>query len=1070
MGVRDTTVTLEYFDSIGQLEPKQISVPADAVQPIRVAPQTRCYWQSQGHWRVGRVVGQREGAYVVRSSNEEDIDIAEPDLYVRWHRRLEDPTDVLVLGGNESPYFHNCRQPFITSLVAQRAACRGMTTLLSSVVQLHEHQVEIARRVLSDPIQRYLLADEVGLGKTVEAGLILRQYLLSEPTGYVLVLAPESLRVQWVRELKQKFLVDDFAAAKIKVMSHSDPTRWVAYGNPGMLVVDEAHHLTTPSDASMRHTYDQLEALARQAPKVLLLSATPLLHNEASLLGMLHLLDPQLHDLERVEEFRALVAGRQELGRLFYTFRPDAPAFLLEEKTARLSQLFPEDSRLHDLLSEVDHAMTNVTNPKVLSDAVVAARVHISEAYRLHRRLLRTRRTAAVLDTYPVRGRRPPVPIVDVDARRRMVNVWLDSWRDLLQFESSTSQRAPIDPEAAAEIFWLFLEWSGTDLSQLKALASCCLNASENADTIPGLSAAEAQLVQTFPFSGEAQGLLNALLADLNGSGDGDRISQALAYLTARPRAKVVVFSRFAAVAERLRAALATTVGDGAVAAQTVGMDAGLVAEELDRFENDGFCTFLVCDSSAEEGRNLQFADFLLHVDVPLNPNRLEQRIGRMDRYSARPPVACATFQDEPSMQPGYHSAWIECLARGFRIFEQSISSLQYAVDRLLADLRRRTFEEGVDGLLGCVELVRATLVHEVVAIAEQDVLDGVETLDGERSLFDGLDRLENQWKHIKRAAEDWISDAKGNLRFEKIEDFRNRGIVTFAINPEGREPTLDNMPLVAWDVLAESFGGVVRRPGSFHREAALGRRDTRVFRIGEPFVEALARYTQWDDRGRAFGMWRFRESRRGHSEFVGLRCDYVVEGDATGVEEAIRKHGASLDMGVAQRRVDACFPPIGTTIWLDVALEEIRDTGLLGMLGEPYDPGKGDVHLARARWWAVEQVIGRDAYEPFVRNARSESQRLLLERVDLSGAVVGARDRAERQAQLTLEQLRVRSQAVVVTGSSADWELEADLAAAVEVGVSNPLINLDSIGFVILSGNMLRGPAFGLEGDADGR
>jgi hypothetical protein len=216
--------------------------------------------------------------------------------------------------------------------------------------------------------------------------------------------------------------------------------------------------------------------------------------------------------------------------------------------------------------------------------------------------------------------------------------------------------------------------------------------------------------------------------------------------------------------------------------------------------------------------------------------------------------------------------------------------------------------------------------------------------------------------------------------------------------------------------------------------------------------------------------MWRFRESRRGHSEFVGLRCDYVVEGDATGVEEAIRKHGASLDMGVAQRRVDACFPPIGTTIWLDVALEEIRDTGLLGMLGEPYDPGKGDVHLARARWWAVEQVIGRDAYEPFVRNARSESQRLLLERVDLSGAVVGARDRAERQAQLTLEQLRVRSQAVVVTGSSADWELEADLAAAVEVGVSNPLINLDSIGFVILSGNMLRGPAFGLEGDADGR
>src|SRR5262249_27088529 len=150
-----------------------------------------------------------------------------------------------------------------------------------------------------------------------------------------------------------------------------------------------------------------------------------LLHSESSFLGMLHLLDPELHELQEINAFKSLVAKRQELSRLFYTFRPDTRSFLLEEKTTRLRELFPEDRRLAELTDAVDAAIANDADSQVLSEAVVATRVHVSEAYRLHRRLLRTRRTEDTLDTYPVRGRKRPTRLIDEDPRRQAVNLWL---------------------------------------------------------------------------------------------------------------------------------------------------------------------------------------------------------------------------------------------------------------------------------------------------------------------------------------------------------------------------------------------------------------------------------------------------------------------------------------------------------------------------------------------------------------------------------------------------------------------------------------------------------------------
>jgi ATP-dependent helicase HepA len=405
--VSGENVEIEYFDSISPTSRCRVMARRIQVKPVQVSLQRRCYWEDEAGWRVGRVVWVGGREYGVRPPNSDlDLMVPEEQLYVRWNKPITDPVDVLVARGNESPYFHLRRRPFVAAVMAQRAASHGMHGVVSSVIDLYDHQIEVARRVLEDPKQRYLLADEVGLGKTIEAGIVIRQYLLDHPNGYVVVIAPPLLRRQWVTELRQKFLIDDFDRAVISVLAHNDPLSWQGgardglgrrslHRNAGLVVVDEVHHLAAmaTSRGADGDTYATLAQLTASVPRLLLLSATPLLNNERTFLAMLHLLDPDIYRLSDVDGFRRRIRDRQALGTAFFTFRHDIPAFLLREKVAALRAMFPDDEQLATLL---DRVLATVSDPSALPDAVMAARIHISETYRVYRRLLRTRRTEGV--------------------------------------------------------------------------------------------------------------------------------------------------------------------------------------------------------------------------------------------------------------------------------------------------------------------------------------------------------------------------------------------------------------------------------------------------------------------------------------------------------------------------------------------------------------------------------------------------------------------------------------------------------------------------------------------------
>ncbi|CAM2987604.1 ATP-dependent helicase HepA [Ectopseudomonas mendocina] len=222
------------------------------------------------------------------------------------------------------------------------------------------HQLHIAREVADRIAPRVLLADEVGLGKTIEAGLVIHRQLLSGRASRVLILVPENLQHQWLVEMRRRFNLDValFDAERFMESDASNPfedcqlalvaLEWLKDDEKAqdalfaagwdLLVVDEAHHLVWhPEQAS--DEYSLVEQLAEVIPGVLLLTATPEQLGQDSHFARLRLLDPaRFHDLEafRAEssQYRPVAEAVQELldqGKLSAQARDAIGSFLGDE-------------------------------------------------------------------------------------------------------------------------------------------------------------------------------------------------------------------------------------------------------------------------------------------------------------------------------------------------------------------------------------------------------------------------------------------------------------------------------------------------------------------------------------------------------------------------------------------------------------------------------------------------------------------------------------------------------------------------------------------------------------------
>lgn len=239
--------------------------------------------------------------------------------------QLARPLDRLLASQIESKEWYDLR---IEALLMQsRMATSPLRGLLGPRVGLIPHQLYIAHEVGRRLAPRVLLADEVGLGKTIEAGLIIHQQLQTGRSERILILVPDSLQYQWMIEMRRRFnlqfsLFDLTRTASIKehdedanpflteqciiasidlLLDHDDLKQQALAAGFDLLVIDEAHHLTWHEDPETgegigNDRYELVEQFANQTAGVLLLTATPEQLGVDSHFARLRLLDPQRFD------------------------------------------------------------------------------------------------------------------------------------------------------------------------------------------------------------------------------------------------------------------------------------------------------------------------------------------------------------------------------------------------------------------------------------------------------------------------------------------------------------------------------------------------------------------------------------------------------------------------------------------------------------------------------------------------------------------------------------------------------------------------------------------------------
>ncbi|MEP6485861.1 SNF2-related protein [Microcoleus vaginatus GB2-A3] len=1076
-----STATVEYFCSIGQRLEK--TLPLTSLYRVQLPPQTRCYIQpeSQDTWIIGRIFDWDEdkGQYRIDLPDKKIALVAEQEIYVRCNLPIDDPIETLAMKGQETPYFHDRRLAFVQCLIEQRAVSRGMTGLISANIDLYPHQVEVVRRVLEDPIQRYLLADEVGLGKTIEAGAILRQYLLDRPQGRAVVLVPQYLREQWLQELEHKFYLSDWDN-RVQVLAVEDVDRVSPNADLGFLILDEAHHIAamaTSSDSIQRRRFETCKHLAHKSDRLLLLSATPVLNHEQDFLAMLYLLDPSTYQLDDLEGFRARVKNRQQIGRVLLSFKEKANPFVLKTNLNQLRNLFAEDKYLLNLVEELQNCLLSPETLPARDPIVRSIRTHISDTYRLHRRMLRNRR-AAVEDVIFARNVTPKVEY-DLDERSPEIHELIDEWRTVAPNQQQYQQ-----------IFLLLFRASGTWLGILAQVLETRLSGISHSALIQEFGADNIRIMTETPkFSGEEQILQSLLRIIQQPSEEGSRLEllkivilyhlsetfKLQSYrsnlhklleqvqqrirrpISGTPLPKIVIFTSFAQTGAEIFRCLSETFGQASVASHQLGLSRSHVEKSLNQFKNDRNCFILVCDSSAEEGRNFQFVDWMIHFDLPWSPNRLEQRIGRIDRIGRPLNVQFTVFAGS-DLEDSPHDAWYQLLKDGFGIFHQSIASLQFYVDEKLPGLGTTLFQAGASGLLEMIGTIQQKIAEEQVKISEQNALDEIDAQDENATqYFQTLDDYDARHQEIKRATEDWICQA---LQFKQIEDQNLAKVWRY-------KPT--TRTLIPIHDLRTCFAAYSQRSGTYNRRISTQYPGVNLYRIGEGFVEALASYIHWDDRGQAFAMWRCDRSWDAGEgmEWFGFRFNYVVEADLELAQQVSTDFELERSRFVSvKRRADALFPPILETIFIDARYEPmsiVEDEAVLKILQGSYK-GKSshpcrDYNLAKSRLSVLNEFVDESKWPDLCSQARETSEILLRDRTSFIELCEQRARIADQKLGNRLDQLRLRLNRMAESEQTShsllakEVNIETALSQAILEGIRHPRIKLDSVGFIVVSG-----------------
>lgn len=1065
--VRAASIRLEYFESVAEPVALTEEVGDRAYQVVTLSVGTRVYWRNAdtGVWTSGRIAGHQGDRYFVRFPNADyDFPVPGVELRVRWNQPVKNPMLVLTTGGSESAYYYNARIPMLRNLVEQRAACANVPALLSSAVEIYPHQVMTALKVLSDPVQRYLLADEVGLGKTVEAGYVIRQILIDDPLAKITVVVPDLLRRQWLRELTSKFFTDDFPSARVKIVAHEKPTDWHKWHDSDLLVVDEAH-LLVQVDGPDQSPYRELRALAHAVPRVLLLSATPLTSNVNTNLGLLHLIDPDLYSWDDRAAFEERYRLRSELADGVYSLDAEMSP-LLPYAVARIRDVLPHDQQFEALaervLSLLDddgdfHHPDDLSQAKVLVEQL---RAHISETYRLHRRTIRHRRAQVLKDDqerelppYEVRGRSRPAPVTapsrQQDAGHEAVRAWRSAVNDVLLDEGRTSEQ-----ERYAAVLAVLASRAGGPANDLVEVLRWRLRGRhERTERAGGLTAVERTVLAEAPVITAEAHVLSELETVLSTDWSALAIQAIIdAVLPVLKRhERTVLFCGAGSLAQEIANAMSKRFPQAVVCRHVRAEGAESAEAGLRRWAKKRGAV-LIADDSAEDGLNLQGADAVVHLRMPWSPNGLEQRLGRVDRFPGTDVAALRDSARQYALVAGgdesaIGDAWFRLLSDGYWIFDRSVSILQDAIAEGLVAVWTRALSDGSSGLEAATDDVVVTLEEAVREINKFDMLESIhDSASPSLDVAEAMGAFEIRWRDVGAAMLNYTGSSSGGISITRSTQPLGTGR-WYEFDPGRSRPHVDPRLFKA----AVGGFGDLSATGTFNRSTALQFPGTRLFRVGNPFVDVLSTVISSDDRGQASAFWRIDPQHEGDSKLY-FGFDFLVEADLTHALAVVDDVRSSLD--AIRRQADRIFPPFTLKVWIDsetgMGVEAPR---IVAWLNRSYDNQRDHNASGLALEELIKIVGGWEAFQNIGKSAEVTALSHVVETTELGRRCAEAEESVLKVLAVVRAQSDARRAAGKLVADNESFIADADLTAALAQGIREPVTRVVAVTCVVRKG-----------------
>lgn len=688
---------------------------------------------------------------------------------------------------------------FMTAITISLAQPRDMfSSLLNSRIKIEKYQFVPLIKALNSLPPRILIADDVGLGKTVEAGIIFQELTSRNIASRVLIVVPASLQNQWKDEMKNKFGVDFeiFDSVRIKelrknivtgmnlwekypriissidYLKRSDIRRQMADSNWDLVIIDEAHYLSSVGNTD-RSRFG--EFISRRAQALILLTATPHNGNDAAFIKLLRSLDPYVseHVLSDKKFLNRYVVRRLKKDILDNWVRPDIETVNVSLSEGKEKEIY---ENANSYISSV--WKKNEKENESTAFAMIILKKRMMSSFYSFKCSLENRRNKLMEYISGERGIEEGKFSIDTDKRQRYFEgtTLTEAQKENLENKYLEAITAGTPKEVSAEV-----ETIDALLSKLNDLG-----------IDPQLGIAHGD---------EKSRRLVSLLDELGVSAG---------------REKAIVFTEYIDTQHFIVEFLNQKVYEGHIVTINGAMNSQEKEEAKRAFEHEDNW-LLVATDAASEGLNFQErCHIVINYELPWNPNRLLQRIGRVDRYGQTERVIVKNLYFTNTYEGEILSLLMDKLKRIIDRIGSANDVLgmwgpEKLVPRLMETTDTSSAKAGLDRYFDEIEEIYRSNIVNLYGTLE----DGSEE---KSTVKNYLSRSDDYFKELEKMVRATLRKLNGSVN----EIGKNMVKITVppALNMETREVI-----------------------GTFNRDYALEKTDIEFFSARQELVKAVVKY-----------------------------------------------------------------------------------------------------------------------------------------------------------------------------------------------------------------------------------